>query len=271
MKYNWLIAQILLVMLIMLSCIAVTRYLSCVKCSYVDSASNLHSTHNTNALGMDKFASRLANLEQEVTELKSLISQVDKPDKNISIGKPQASLLVQVQNLQLAVAVLQLGIAIRTYKPFDREFNLVRQLSMEMPQLRVPLDNLVHYAATGVATVAELRDSFGVLLLPKLYTIADTEDASWSSQIWAWGWAALIPWQTASSQIPINLTRALIKSAMDRLSEDDLKGALDLVVRLNGPAATVTARWLKEANNRLAVDVAMDTISNLCMTLLNRS
>lgn len=271
MKHNWLIAQVLLIILIMLSCIAATKYLTCTKCSDGGGENSSQPTFSINDSYAINFSKRLTNVEQDLIEIKSLINQVDKQNKVISPGTNQISLSTKIKNLQLAISILQLGLAIRTYKPFDQELNIVRQLSIETPQLRLPLDNLAHYATTGVATIAELRDSFGIILLPKLYTLADREDVSWTGQVWTWVWATLVPWTTASSHIPINLTRALAKSAMERLSEDDLKGALDIITKLNSLGATLTARWLKEANNRLAVDAAIDAVSNVGMELLSRN
>lgn len=172
---------------------------------------------------------------------------------------------LQIQNLQLSVAILQLNAIVRTYKPFEQELSLVQQLSDNTPQLRIPLDNMLPHATTGVATIAELRDSFGIMLLPKLYALTE-EEVSWSHQMWTWFLATLTPWQ--ASLPSINVSEELVKSAMNRLSEDDLQGAVDLIIRLDGAKATLTARWLKEANARLTVDTAMEIISNVGMTLL---
>lgn len=172
---------------------------------------------------------------------------------------------LQIKNLQLSLAILQLNAIVRTYKPFERELSLVQQLSDNTSELRIPLDNMLPHATTGVATIAELRDSFGIMLLPKLYTLTE-EEISWTNQMWTWFLATLTPWQ--ASLPSINVSEELVKSAMNRLSEDDLQGAVDLIIRLDGAKATLTARWLKEANARLTLDTAMEVISNVGMTLL---
>lgn len=176
------------------------------------------------------------------------------------------TLSLQIKNLQLSLSILQLNLATRTYKPFIRELNLVQHLGKNVSQLRIPLDNISPHATTGVATIAQLRDSFGIILLPKLYALVKEENASWINEMWKWFVATLIPWRNES--LNINFNEDVIKSAMERLSEDDLQGAIDLIIRLDGPGAALVMRWLKEAAARLTIDAAMEVMMNTEMTLL---
>jgi hypothetical protein len=84
--------------------------------------------------------------------------------------------------------------------------------------------------------------------------------------MWKWFVATLIPWRNES--LNINFNEDVIKSAMERLSEDDLQGAIDLIIRLDGPGAALVMRWLKEAAARLTIDAAMEVMMNTEMTLL---
>jgi hypothetical protein len=59
-----------------------------------------------------------------------------------------------------------------------------------------------------------------------------------------------------------------INGATQKLAEDDLKGAIDLLSRLEGPPATIAQRWMIEAKTRLAVDNASEALFNASLDLL---
>jgi hypothetical protein len=143
----------------------------------------------------------------------------------------------------------------------------VRQLGGKEAALIAAEAALAPYAAMGVATVAELRDGFGLILLPKLQPMLEESDQSWVD--WAFGWMnlVLIPFYS----LPPTPQQQLIISATTRLTEDDLAGAVELIAQLDGPAAALVVRWLKEANARLAVDAAYNSLSGIVVALLGHT
>ena len=175
----------------------------------------------------------------------------------------------QLHNNKLALALLHLRDITQTHATFIAELNLVRQLLMpQHQQLKKILAMLEPYATTGVATVAELRDGFGLILVPKLQTsLAEDNDKTWIN--WAINWLNILVIPFFSPQP--NPRQQLVILATDRLTEDNLRGAVELIERLDGTAADIVVRWLKEANARLTVDAAYNFLSGITVELLGQS
>lgn len=205
---------------------------------------------------------RLANIERALASIESARD---------GLAAEPARLLEpisdQLRGNRLALAVLQLRIASQTHLPFESELAVVRQLGQEEEGLPAVIAALTPHAVTGVATVSELRDGFGLILLPKLQPLLEGSNQSWSD--WAFSWMDMIFIPFASSR-PTPLQQSVI-SATDRLTEDDLNGAVEQITQIDGPAAALVARWLKEANARLAVDAAYSSLSGIAVALLGRT
>ncbi len=172
----------------------------------------------------------------------------------------------QLRHQHLALAAIYLGISTRGHQPFQREWALLHQIGQNEPRLRIPLEGLAPHAANGVATVIELRDAFGIILLPKLEALGNHSERSWSEQIGDW-WDAAVA-SDEPNGAALDPSYRLIAAAMERLGEDDLRGAVELLARLEGAAATLTARWLTEARARLAVDAASQSLSEVTAQFL---
>lgn len=178
----------------------------------------------------------------------------------------------QVQHQQLVLGLMQLGGVTRTHQPFARELALVQRLGRDEARLHLALDQLAVSAETGVGTVAELRDSFAVILLPKLQALEQSNAGPWSNQVRDWLSNVVAP---PAAKSPLrdregSLGQQLVHSALDRLTEDDLQGAVGLLSQLEGPSAGLTSRWLTEAQARLQLDAAYESLSATILELLRR-
>ncbi len=208
---------------------------------------------------------RLAETERMLAELQhgtgSFVGTLPLADRTIA---------EQLRVNRLALAILQLRIASQTHLPFGPELALVQQLGRGEAGLSAALTALTPNATTGVATVPELRDSFGVILFPRLQPLLEGRDTgSWTSSALNWV-NQVIPLFTPSTGSN-NAQKKLVVSATDRLTSDDLRGAVLQLSELNGPAAALVARWLKEANARLAVDTASNALSEITVALFNHT
>lgn len=211
-------------------------------------------------------AAQRARLEQIVTRLNTptplaVDAQGQIPaDAVLRLG---ARLLEQ----QLALGTLQLYLAVQSSRPFERELSVLRDMYRSQEELGDTLDALAPRAAIGVATVAELRDVFGVVLLPKLQALEGGSGEALMQRLQSW-------WQGISGGIePATANtdqRLLIGSALDRLSANNLQGAVQILEQLDGDAARLTARWITEAEARLTVDSAADTLNSIVIRLLGR-
>lgn len=179
--------------------------------------------------------------------------------------------LAELRTHRLVIAIQQLGLATRTHFPFPRELELVRRLGeAESARLRPALDVLAKSAETGVATVGELRDSFGVILLPKLQAL-QASSGPWTDRLRLWLSQAIAPSPSSQTTDQETVAQKLVISAVDRLAEDDLRGAVELIGQLSGTSAALTARWLAEARARLNVDLAHESLSGVIVDLLNQT
>jgi hypothetical protein len=220
--------------------------------------------------GID-LSSKVAQLEQVSYAIDARLTKIEQAllGQGLDTGT-LAPLRTQMHNQGLALALLKLGMVIQTYQPFVRELGLVRSLGREEGRLQAPIDQLAPHATTGVATMAELRNSFGILLLPKLEALATETESSWMGQVWSGLWATVVPLSQPDASSPAtSLQQGLVRTAMDRLSEDDLRSAVDLLSQLHGPAAALTTRWLVEAKARLHLDAAYEAISRAVLALLS--
>lgn len=213
----------------------------------------------------------VADLAHRINTLESMSDVIGK--QMAQAGHDLANLksvtdrtIEQLHGSRLALALLQLRIASQTHFPFEAELALVRQLAKKGDRvLSETMTALTPYAATGVATVSELRDSFGLILLPKLEPLLQENEHGWFD--WAFTWISLLVPFNASTMQPTS-RQQLVIAATDRLTEDDLHGAVEQVTQLDGSAAALVVRWLKEANARLAVDAAYNSLSGIAVALL---
>jgi hypothetical protein len=187
-------------------------------------------------------------------------SQIDQPE----VQEIQGTL----QRHQLILALMQLGIVTRTHQPFQRELQIARQLGAAEPRLKATFEAMASGASTGVATVPELRDSFGIILLPKIQALQESQQGPWSDQIRSWLSSAIAPTPTPDQPVPLN--QQVLLSTVDRLAEDDLRGAVEVLTQLQGDSAKLTTRWQTEANKRLSLDVAYEELSAMVLELLTR-
>jgi|GEM_PF-2683526 len=188
----------------------------------------------------------------------------------VKSGEERASGLTSLREGRLALVLLQLRIASQTHSPFNSELALAHHLEQgETERLSAVLKVFDSYATTGVGTVSELRDSFGFILLPKLQPLLEEGDQTWGG--WAFGWLNMAVAPFVPSFIKPTPQQQLVISATDRLTEDDLRGAVEQIAQLDGPAAAFVTRWMKEANARLAVDAAYNDLSGILVALLGRT
>lgn len=170
--------------------------------------------------------------------------------------------------LRLSVAILQLNNVVQTHRPFVRELAAVTKLWQRTP-VNGELEVLTAHAERGVATVAELRDSFSVILAPKLRTLAEGGDRGFVDRMRGWvsSWIAPAAPQTAVAN-PVDL---VVDATIEKLAEEDVRGAVDHLSRLDGAPATLATRWVVEAKSRIAIDRAMDTLLSMGLEDLGRT
>jgi hypothetical protein len=210
---------------------------------------------------------QLARLEQAVTRIR-LPAPLPAVGQDTGAGTADAlgRLAALLGDQQLALGAMQLQQAMRTSRPFQNELELLQDIDGGGALAEI-LHPLAPPAATGVATVAELRDAFGVILLPKLQTLEQDPNRSWLEAISHW-WNTTLGW--GDSAAAASAAQLLLAAALDRLSENNLQGAVAVLKQLQGSQARLTARWLVEAETRLAVDAAAVALNGAVIRILGR-
>ena len=170
--------------------------------------------------------------------------------------------------LRLSVAILQLNNVVQTHRPFLRELDAVSKLWPETP-VNGELEVLAAHAERGVATVAELRDSFSVILAPKLRSLSEGAQEGFFDRMRGWvsSWIAP-PQPQAAVANPIDL---VVDATIEKLAEEDVRGAVDHLSKLDGAPATLATRWVVEAKSRIAIDRSMDTLLSLGLEELSKT
>jgi hypothetical protein len=166
------------------------------------------------------------------------------------------------------LAALQLRDLTRTANPFAREVAAAQALAGPNAELLAALKVLAADADHGVATVAELRHDFAVLVAPRLAAVAAANRQSVAAQ--AWGWVQS-QFTTASAGAAGERNAAVVTLATRSLDQGQLEAAVHQLLLLEDEAALVAAEWLKNASVRLAADKAMATIMSQALEQLAAS
>lgn len=214
----------------------------------------------TKAMG-DQLRTLPAAFEEVGTKIAGLDTQLAALEQRLTGIEAAAKISnASHKGLRLGVALLQLNNITQTHRPYSRELATVMKLWQPVPVIG-ELEVLGLHADSGVATVAELRDSFSVILAPKLRSQASGGDRPFVDRmrLWVSSWVAPQGGQTSQAN-PIDLA---VDAAIEKLAEDDVRGAIDHLGGLEGAPATLASRWIVEAKNRLAIDRAMDALRTM--------
>ncbi|HYH20148.1 MAG TPA: hypothetical protein VD995_16170 [Azospirillum sp.] len=198
-----------------------------------------------------------ATLEQAQREAAALGERLQEAEKRLDEVRTSSN---GAAATRLALVSQQLLVKLQTSKPYQRELDAGMKLVGEDKRLSDALSALAPFAATGVATVTELRETFVALVAPNIQAVAEaTAQRSLTDRIQDW-----ITQVVATSGLPGAVESNTTIKGLDiinrRLTEGDLAGALRQLNELGEPATRMAKRWIIEANARLAVDAAVEAL-----------
>lgn len=217
---------------------------------------------------------RVATLESRQTGLEGRVAPVETRLATVDdrVGQMQDNRVATRQSLraaQLSLAVLQLATVAQTHRPFAKELELARSLAGNDGDILALLNVMVDFSQTGIATTAELRDSFATIVVPKIRSVSGA-DRPLTDRLRSWLSSAIAPSDTATAAEK-DAASAIIAATTQKLAEDDTHGAIQQLAQLEGPAATLANRWLVEARARQAVDAATDALGKLMLEQLGKT
>ncbi|HEY0833658.1 MAG TPA: hypothetical protein VGE72_07085 [Azospirillum sp.] len=195
---------------------------------------------------------KLEQAQREAAALGERLLEAEKRLEQMNGNGPAAT--------RLALVSQQLLVKLQTSKPYQRELDAGMKLVGDDRRLTDALAALAPFAATGVATVTELRETFVALVAPNIQAVADAAaQRSVTDRIQDW-----ITQLVATSGLPGAMESNTTAKALDiinrRLTEGDLTGALRQLNELGEPATRMAKRWIIEANARLSVDAAVEAL-----------
>lgn len=200
------------------------------------------------------------------------ISDLDEGMRRVSerLGVAEQQLADQLHdnlaNEAVLYAALKVGQSLETAEPYDKALANMAALVGEDADFTAPLETLQAYAESGVPTLDDLRDGFRATI-PAIIAATAGDDRPW--------WQKTL--DTVSGLVSIRLepgedhgesVRGVIARTESRLNAADLAGAVSALEGLSGPPAEAAASWLKTAQDRLAVDAAQRTMSDIALSRL---
>ena len=159
----------------------------------------------------------------------------------------------------LLIALGQLRDQLASARPFSTQLDTVDALARQRPELREMLQPLAGAAATGVPSLAVLRQRFTEEVAPAvLRHAAAPESDGWGDYVWGRLRSLVtirrVGGNAAASDDPVQASLAHAETA---LAAGDLAAAAKAVESLPQAAAAPASNWLAAAHQRLALEQAV--------------
>jgi hypothetical protein len=203
---------------------------------------------------IDDIRQQLANVTTATVDLTTRVEALDKTVRTRSAS--------DTTDIASVLALLQIRGAVQTGRPFTAEYATLATLARGNPDIAAAIAPLAEPAKTGVASRA--------VLASRLHAMAGTIATAHAPAASA-GWADRTLDQL-SGLVTIRRTDgggedrgpdAAINGAERALAGNDLREAIAALSPLTGGPAEAAAPWLKMAQDRIAVEAALQRIEAL--------
>ena len=206
-------------------------------------------------------AAGLTRLEAEAHRLAAALGEAEQRLGALENAPSSAA----VQQLALALAVGQLGEALRTSAPYAADLATVRALAREASGLaREPLDGAVATLAvraeTGLPALAVLRRRFASLAGDLARADRRGAESDWVDRMLDRLGAVVQVRRTGEAAG--NSAAARVARAEVRLAAADLSGAITEIEGLTGRAGAEAGTWVADAKARLAAEQALRALDS---------
>jgi hypothetical protein len=185
---------------------------------------------------------------QEIGELVGKVQEMEQQLPEIAATSRTAA-----DAARAAFAVAAAAEASRSSGPFEQSYASLQALLPDDPNVAA----LAPLSRTGAPTRTELRDQFTDV---QLNVIRAARQAQAGAGFWGRIQAVLANWITVRQTGQGDTPDGVVERAGQRLSADDLAGAIQELNRLSGGAAQAAKPWLENARRRLAIDTHLAAI-----------
>lgn len=235
----------------------------------LESSSQAASSVNTNEISslsgtQQSLANRLAGIEQEVGAVGEMKQELGRLTEKLTDIRQSAN-----SDGAILLAGLQLRDAVRGSEPFEAQYEALQALSRKDENLAAIIAPLKPFAASGVATLEELRAAFP----PVASEVVAVERGSDAGEGWISG--AVRRFSEVVTVRPVGLVDgdgpgSAVARAEFHLNSGDLAAAVKELDGLSPDAAAVAADWRAKADARLTVNKALAGVADLVASRLSK-
>jgi hypothetical protein len=217
---------------------------------------------------LKNLAGRMVALEGSGVAMKTLINRMDRVEETAAEqtgvqAKPPApeDTAGTHDAASLVLAVEDLRQALATNKPFHIALDALKALAGDNPNINAAVLLLAKNAASGISTVAGLKQQFAAIAGKIVHASRVTDKPGWLDRV-SNRLSSLATWRRIDGKGSDAPTDAMVADAESRLKAGDLKAAVTAVESLsvNDKAAAVANSWLVAAKARLAADRAIASL-----------
>lgn len=205
-------------------------------------------------------AADLAPVQQQLAALSKAVADLNATVAGIEAKPPPAPPAADPANTALALVLLQIREAVDVARPFKPEYEALRALARNRPDIAAAAAPLEGPAAAGVASRAALVERLRQLA-PQIAAAPPAADPGWWGQI-AGALRSLVTIRRIEGAAQ-TAEEAAVGNAQRALGSGDLAGAIAALDGLTGSAKAAAEPWLRMARDRIAVEATLRRIEAL--------
>ena len=205
---------------------------------------------------------RLAALQQEMQKLAAAHEETGERVAKIEARRSAAAASERGEEA-LLLALGQLRGQLQGSQPFAAELGAVEALGRHRPEVHDNLAPLTASAATGIPSLATLRQRFDREVVPALMRAAPPQDDGWGAQIMNRLRSLVVVRRIGSNAADTtDPVEGGVARAETALASGDLAGAVKAVEALPAATAKPAQSWLADARQRLAAEQGLARLTD---------
>ena len=197
-----------------------------------------------------------------VAEIESRLAEIEQQrlsGADVSSGAPATVL-----------AVAQLRKSLEGGQSFAKDLEALKALAGQDPALKAAAAVLEKYAASGIATLGQLRDKFGAIAGEIVHAPKALRADGWFDRM-VNRISRLVTWRRIDAEDGVDTVDSVVARTEAKLEFGDLiaaVGTLETLASMSEDAAAAAAPWLTDAKARLSVERAISSMHVYAVTLL---
>ena len=222
----------------------------------------------------EKIEKSMTELQSALYGLRGDVGRIDQAvDDARSGNETVATILKDVSKQDLGAAAMLLALgqfreSVGSENAFSDDLSLIRDLVGDSPELQGALSQLAPYAESGILTPDNLQSEFGDLATEIIAAGLMGEDLSLGERA-ATHFGSMVTVTKDGKRIlqPKHPIAQIVNTAHAQVTSGDLRGAVQTLQKLEGPAGKSAEKWVKKARG---VILAGETNTMLSKNILNR-